>query len=87
MRINSIKKTTKVRYNLSGECILYNNYTNRKSKGPSYWVFKAGSEVEFLISSGTLFQKWLALYALLSQAKVFVLGFWDSWRNFKENMR
>ena len=37
-----------------------------------------GSEVEFLISSGTFFQSWLALYAMQSKPNVFVLGFWAS---------
>ena len=47
-------------------------------KGTFFIFFlNIGSEVEFLISSGTLFQSWLAQYAMLSKPNFFVLGFWD----------
>ena len=36
---------------------------------------KIKSEAEFLISSGTFFQSWLPLYAILSRPNFFVLGF------------
>ena len=41
-----------------------------------FFIFslKAGSEVEFLISSGTFFQSWLALYAMLSKPNGFCSG-------------
>ena len=50
---------------------------------------KTGSEVEFLISSGTFFQSGLGLYTMLSKSNFFVLGFcflfWDSEIQISEN--
>ena len=52
-------------------------------KGTFFIFFlNIGSEVEVRISSGKVFQSWLALYAMLSKPNVFVLGFWD-WNIWK----
>ena len=44
-----------------------------------FFIFswKTGSEVEFLISSGTFIQSWVGLYPMLSKPNLFVPGFSD----------